>query len=187
MTDVDFLDEIKADAVPVPRDEQLATVAFMAQCVLAGEERVAVLEAALKEAKDGLRQITETDLPEAMNSLGLREFKLTDGSKITVKPYYSMSIPEENREEAWNWLENRGHGDIVKHVLSIETRLSSDQLLSEIRELAIRKNLDVSDKLGVHHMTGSAFVRRQLEAGKDLPREMLGISTGFRAKVEGAK
>lgn len=180
----DFLAEAARDAVVVPRDEQLATVAFLARRQREMETTVANLENALKNAKADLRNVAEHELPEAMQALGISEFKLTDGSKVKVAPFFGLSIPEGREEEAYQWLEEHEHGDIVKRSYTITVRLSRSDKLLPFMKMAEELNLDTTDKKGIHHMTGGAWVREQVKEGADIPRDLLGVFTGFRAKVE---
>lgn len=187
MDQFDLFEEARADAAAIPRDEQLGRVAELAEAFSLQERLIAQREEELRIAKEEMRKIAEDLLPEAMQAVGLSEFKLKDGSKVSVKPWHSLSIPKDREEEAYRWLEENGHGDIVKHSLTIGTRLSSEALLEKVREVAKSMNLDIADKIGIHHMTGGSWVKERLKEGDDIPRDLLGVTTGFRAKVERAK
>src|SRR5690606_40499508 len=75
---------------------------------------IAKTEEFLKQLKDELRRVVEQDLPEAMDEVGMTKFELDDGSKIEVKNFYSASIPEDRKEEAFNWLKENNFDGMIK-------------------------------------------------------------------------
>ena len=181
MTDLD-LNEVAAD-VPIPRDEQLKQLSALAEAQLESEQTVENLELELKQAKERLRTIAEVKIPEKMNSLGITEFKLSNGLKVSVKPWFMGKITDDNQETAYAWLEQHGHGGIVKHDLAVQVRMSEDTKLEDIRKLAEKLGLDIKEKLGIHHMTFGAWIKEQVTEGKYIPRQLLGVTQGFRAKI----
>ena len=54
-----------------------------------------------------------------MAELNLSKIDLEDGSSISVSKYYSASIPREKQEEAFNWLVDNEHGDLIKNQVSV--------------------------------------------------------------------
>ena len=42
------------------------------------------------------------------------------GSSVEVKPFYSARIPASKSEEAFDWLRENGHGDLIKNQVSLE-------------------------------------------------------------------
>jgi len=180
--ELDLFDVAK-DAQPVPRDEQLLKLSKLAQQQIEAEDYVANLEEQLKKAKENQRFISEVQVPEMMSALGVDEFKLTSGFKITVKPWFSGKITDENAEEAYNWLEEHGHGSIVKHDMTVQVRMTDSAKLERIKILAESLGLDIKEKFGVHYMTLSAFIKEQVNSGEEIPRELLGVTQGLRAKI----
>jgi len=57
------------------------------------EREIANAEQLLKDKKVALRKITDEQLPEILEAMGLQKFTLTDGSEISVNPLYTASIP----------------------------------------------------------------------------------------------
>jgi hypothetical protein len=180
--ELDF-DEIAQDAIPIPKNEQLKLLSDMANNQLAYEDEVESLEKQLSIVKERLRKLSEDRIPLLMQNLGVNEFKLTNGFKVTIKPWFSGKITEENQDEAYSWLESEGHGAIVKHDLTVQTRMSNDALLDEIREIAKQIGLDVKEKLGIHHSTFSAWIKEMVTNGHEIPRDILGVSQGFKTKI----
>ena len=41
--------------------------------------------------------------------------KLKDGSAVEVKPFYGARIPLSKVDDAFTWLRENGHGDLIKN------------------------------------------------------------------------
>lgn len=95
-----------------PGDDSLKVVAELAAKQVQLEKDIEDLEAQLKEKTEALSQVQEKDLPEAMMECGISEFKLVDGSKISVKPFYQANPPKEKYDEAMQWLREIGRAHV---------------------------------------------------------------------------
>lgn len=93
----------------------LGRVSALAGVQMQLEDDLSAAEDRVKEIKVHLRKVAETDLPEAMESVEIEEFKLEDGTKIKITPTYIGSISEANREKAHKWLRDNGFDGIIKH------------------------------------------------------------------------
>lgn len=184
MVDTDnFLDEVQEDAAAsaIPTEEKLKRLSNLCQYQIDKEDLITNLENQVKAAKEELNKVSEFEIPELMSEIGIREFKLSNGLKVTVKPFFSGKITDENAGEAYDWLDQRGFSDIVKGELIVQFRRNED--VTEIMELAHQLNFDTKEKMGIHHQTLSAFIKEQITEGKDLPRELFGVYTGFKTKI----
>ena len=93
----------------------LKTVAEIAREVNEKEKKIFNLEQELKDRKKELLKLTDEELPNILNELGISSFKLEDGSTISVKQTYGASIKVENRPAAYQWLRENGYDDIIKN------------------------------------------------------------------------
>jgi hypothetical protein len=161
----------------------LGDVGRLANTMVSRMREVESAEAELKTAKEELRQIQEELLPQAMSSLGLSQLKLETGEKLTVSHYYQASIPPEHRESAFDWLHDNGHGDIIKHNVSVDFKKGE----GEQAQLALEKLNDIGlspkDEIKVAPMTLKAFVREEIEAGRELPPEF-NVYVGQKATIK---
>ena len=130
------------------------------------------------------KQVSQTDIPEAMAEVGMSEFKLQDGDKVTVQPYYSASIPKDRINEALDWLRDNNHGDLIKNTVSVDFGRGEDDRADTLRESLQNTGLSYTDKTGVHSSTLRAFVREQVEAGKSLPLDLLGVFIGQKTTIK---
>lgn len=190
----------EVEALDAPDDADLGTVAKLAEEQIAAEAEVAQLTNALKLAEARLASIRDDQLPKTMLMVGLSEFKLTGGAKVTVREHYRCGQlddapdkedfprrPLEDRLAALSWLEENGHGDIARRVVTIT--LGADQeglareLIDHIRAHRSGNNLNIDHKRTVPWNTLSSFAKEQVKHQEDPPLELLGVTVQSSAKI----
>lgn len=141
----------------------------------AAEAEVERLEALLEEAKTNLRRITEHDIPELLDGLDGR-MKLPDKREIVVTEKIRANVPKEKKPFAMKWLDDNGHGAIVKRRFIIEFGKDQEALVRQFEEQLAKSPtpLNVKKEHNVHWQTLDAFVREQLEEG-GLPLDLFGV------------
>lgn len=155
-------------------------------------EKMLFIETAIDEQMKQLQslraqhtEISEKLIPTVMDEAGMKEFKLLDGKKVTIKPFYSASIAKDRAEEAYNWLRENGHGDLIKTGVNVTFGKNEDEkaqkLVEYIKEVYER---EVEAKPSVHPSTLSAFVKEQVTSGKVLPTDLLGVYVGRKTVVK---
>jgi len=180
-----FLDEVVQDskdkASEIPTQDKLNVLANLCEDQMSIEDRIADLDRQMSEAKSDLKIVSEFKIPELMNEIGISEFKLGNGLKVSVKPYFSGKITDENADDAYSWLEEHDFGDIIKAELKVIYRRHQDVKI--IRELAESLGFMTQEKAGIHYQTLCAFIKEQITAGHEIPRDLLGVYEGFRTKI----
>jgi|TARA_R100001086_G_scaffold25646_2_gene12088 Asp-tRNA(Asn)/Glu-tRNA(Gln) amidotransferase B subunit len=161
----------------------LGRVSRLANAQLHLEEQVATIEESLKQAKRELRKIAEDQLPAAMLEYGIREFKLEDGSQITVKNFYGASIPKNKQEEAFAWLIDNDFGDLIKNQVNLSFVRGQEQKAMDLVQELEERFFQPSTRKWVEPMTLKAFAREQVEAGNKLPSDLFGLYIGEQAKI----
>lgn len=172
------------------RDEDLQAIGNLAEQQVKLEGLIAEEEEKLKELKKTLARIAEQDLPEAMDKVKMSEFKLQDGSKITIKKVYRGSIPAERKPEAMDWLDGHGHGGLIKTEVSVPFAKGQLEVAREFAKFARGFNgaaIDPEVEQSVHHSTLSAFIREQIEDGAAIPHDLFGVFIGRKANVKQPK
>jgi len=164
-------------------DKELKSITQIAEKQISLQQEVTSIEERLKAKKADLRLVSEQLLPEAMQSANLMEFVTASGFKISVSPFYQAYISADNSETAFKWLEDNGHGDLIKNQISISFGKSENEKAKDTIATLRQKGLSPSIKLGVHPQTLKAFVKEQLTNGKDIPSEPFGIYVGSRSKI----
>ena len=164
-------------------DKELKSSTQIAEKQISLQQEVISIEERLKAKKADLRLVSEQLLPEAMQSANLMEFVTASGFKISVSPFYQAYISADNTETAFKWLEDNGHGDLIKNQISLSFGRSENEKAKDTIATLEQKGLSPSVKLGVHPQTLKAFVKEQLTNGKDIPSEPFGIYVGSRSKI----
>jgi hypothetical protein len=84
--------------------------------------------------------------------------------KVTCKPFYSAKIKPESEPQAFDWLEESGHGDVIKGELIVPYRRPDRETAMAIRTLIKEQyGIESNVKLGVHHSTLRALARELIE------------------------
>lgn len=164
-------------------ETKLGTVTALARSQLTLHEKVLASEAETKKLKEELRSIQEDLLPAAMTELGLNSVELKDGSKVSVKPFYGASINKENLDQAFDWLNSGGFGDLIKNVVTASFNRGEEKDAQSLAEELEGVGLRVNTKKWVEPMTLKAFVREQVEEGKDLPQDLFNVFIGEKASI----
>ena len=138
--------------------------------------RIEMSEDNLKNLKKEYQRISGEVIPTMMSEMGLSELKLQDGSHLKVSTSYRATITEANKEAAFNWLRNNGLGDIIKNEISVSFGRNEDNKAADYAALAQERGYQPTQKLKVEPMTLKALVRERIEAGKEMPTEILGCS-----------
>jgi hypothetical protein len=148
------------------------------------------LDDAIKEAEQTLgqlkaeyRELSEVDIPSMLSELGLSEITLKDGNKISTSTYYSARISEDKRDEAFQWLNDNGFGDIVKNTVSVSFGREEDDSARKLVDSLEDSGYATAQKKWVEPMTLKAFVREQVEKGSDLPLETFNVYIGQKTRI----
>lgn len=183
---INFEEDAMSTTAVVVEDDKLSTIAQLANKQVVIEARISQLENDLEDAKEELRQVSEMELPDALAEAGVSEFKLTDGTKVTVKPVYLANIKPEHKDAAFNWLREHGHDDIIKNNLVLSFGRGEDlqfnTVLLQLKHMGLADHM--THKEEVHWQTLRAFVKEQLEAGEALPTEEFGIHIINKATIK---
>lgn len=178
--------EAEASAEQVPEDK-LKKIAFFGERQRHLKKTIAELENNLTIVKEQLRKVVEQDLPEAMDEVGMTSFVMDDGSKITVSTFYSASIPEDRKDEAFEWLKENNFDGMIKADVKVQFGKGEFEIAQSFLQF-IRgfneKAIDPEYKESVHWQTLRAFVREQIEGGAPLPLDMFGVFIGRKAELK---
>lgn len=185
MNDLNAMFEEDAGALTV-KDEDLTSVAALAKRAKLLEKEIEEIETVLTERKDQQRKLLEETVPNMLSELGMKEFTMSDGSKITVKPFYSASIKEESRAQAYEWLRDNGFDDIIKNTVSVRFGRNEDGLCDTLLSLLRERNYPVEQAQKIEPQTLKAWVREQVERGSAFPTELFGVYVGQKATIKSA-
>ena len=148
------------------------------------QKKISTAEEEMKKLKEVETTLSEQTIPNLMQQAGISMLKLADGSSVEVKPFYSARIPASKSEQAFDWLRENGHGDMIKNQVSLEFGMRQDNEAKALVEELKQKGLAVNQKTSVHPSTLRGFVREQIqELGKDVPAELFGTYVANKTKI----
>jgi len=151
--------------------------------LLETQKKMAAIDEQLKTLKATEATLSGQTIPNLMHKAGLSLIKLKDGSAVEVKPFYAARIPLSKVGEAFTWLRDNGHGDLIKNNVLVTFRRQQDNeaksLVAELRE----KGHNVKQAEKVESMTLKAFVREQIQDGKNVPADLFGVYVASKTKI----
>jgi hypothetical protein len=180
--------QMAADAAAASPEDALQRVAGLAAMMIKLQADVTAAETALSAAKLAYARVEQTDLPELMAEMGLSMIKLEDGSTVEVRRTYASNINDERRERAHAWLIEHGFGGLIKTRLEMSFGRGQEAEAAAAAQ-QIEKELGIAPVVeqGIHSATLSAFVKEQIEAGNNIPRDLFGVFEIKKAKLTAPK
>ncbi len=147
------------------------------------------LEAKVKEVSSKISGIERKDLPDMFAKAKISSVSVeADGNhppfiaeRSTV---YGAKIPEEKRMDAFQWFEQTGHGDLVKSVIEIVFGMQEHEERLRVMKLLSDNNVEYWNNESVHHQTLKAFVKREIQAGRIIPQDLLGVFIFDEVKIK---
>lgn len=136
----------------------------------------------VKALKDMKKNIEEVMLPDLLAAAGLSEFKLMNGTKISLNTFYDAKLV--NREACFTWLRETGNDGVIKNTIKTEFGKGEEAKAVELEYLLEEKNLPYQRKADVHHMTLKSLVRDCVENDIDIPKEDFGVYVGNRVTIK---
>ena len=147
------------------------------------QKEVSALEDKLKKKKEEELKLSENEIPNLMQKAGAASIKLTDGTAVEIKPYYGARIPASRTEEAFNWLRENNFADLIKNNVTLTFGRNEDNMAKSLVDELRQKGHNVKQAEKVEPMTLKAFVREQIEKGKDVPADLFGVYVATRTKL----
>jgi len=171
--DLDYGDDAPKAMTP---EEAFPKINAMFREAMDAEKAVAQAEEELKKQKARLRGIVEDALPKLMEECGVSSFTTKDGIVINVKEKIENSIPAPRRNEAWDWLTENGHADVLKREVTVAFGVTEGAVADE---LAKRLGKELARSVFVERRAEPATVKSiitaRLEAGKAVPMDLFGV------------
>lgn len=170
-------------------EDQLQQIKKEANRAVAIAKQIEDLEAAIGTLKGEQDGILNKTLPSLLDSAGMIDFTLDDGSSIEIKDVVSGSLPSadkkpEERSKALKWLMANGGRGLIKTSFLTEFGVGQERMATFFKQLIVKNKYVAKETVGVHPQTLCAFVREKLENGEQVPTEMLGVYTGRHAKIK---
>jgi hypothetical protein len=173
-----------SDAMTGAAESQLKDLAEAANGLAMIDDVIANTQKALEEMQARRKRIAEEVIPAKMLELGMKSFTLENGKSVSVKPYYSTSIKPENRDRAFAFLRDTGHGSLIKRSMTLAFGMGEDEKATTAAKLFRAQGLDFKDEVGVHPATLKSYVKTALEEGEPLDIELFSVYVGSVAVIK---
>lgn len=151
------------------------------------EGEIDELEAKLSMKKLELDNLKTRVIPDAMGHL--TQIKVGEGmfkATVSVKPIIRANIKVENRDQAYKWLDTKGHGDLIKSEVKVPFGRKDLEQAAKLREQLSEMGFSAELKQEIHWATLNAFVKEQLDKGMEFP-EFIGVFQGKTTEVKYGK
>lgn len=139
------------------------------------EVKIEQLEAERKKLSNEVEELSTKLIPDKMDQLGMSSLRLSDGTKVEIKPFYSCKILDGGLK----WLDENGHGGIIKTI--VERKFSRQEREAAVEFAKSNPGFDLVES--VHHSTLGAFVREIYSHNESLPEQYFSVYQGSRTKL----
>lgn len=163
---------------------ELGELSSLCMQMLAHQQKVDKMEAELSAMKKVLQEFKVSKIPNLMQELGLNELRLSSGTMILLQRVISCRLKPDLKLEAFTWLEEHEFGSMIKHEVGVELGRGEGALAAKAVELLSGLGLKPSVSKDVHFQTLSAWARRQVEVGFEIPANIFDLSIVNLAKVK---
>src|SRR6056300_180862 len=176
------MDIEKMSKIDIDQD-QIKSISDQCQKLSGLQLQIEQREEEISKLKSQARDLEERTIPDMMQEAGVSLLKLKDGSTVEVKPFYAAKIPESRIEEAFSWLRGNGHEDLIKNTVTASFNRGQDNQVSELIKVCEENGFAYNKKEKVEPMTLKAFVKEQVETGKELPFDLFGVYIANKTKI----
>lgn len=174
--DLEKMFQEDAEAVQMPSTEELQDIEALTAKQLHLERELKACEEYAKRVSEALKQVQEVAIPNLMATIGLKEFKLKNGMKVTIKEDVYASIRKDFTNQAVAWLDEHNLGDVVKDEVKVNFGRGEKELAKALMEFCEEQGFTADEKLSVHPMTLKAMVKEQMAQGVEFPEEFFSIA-----------
>ncbi len=149
------------------------------------DQQVKDAEQHLKDLQYKKRTVDEEDIPSLMETLGVQSLTV-DGNKVTIDKFVSARIPDDKKDEAYNFIRSIGEGDIIKNEV-VGFGMGQDNVAGAVVDDLRNQGLSPAQKTHIHPMTLRTWAKNRIENSQEIDFDLFGIYVGNRAKIKGAK
>lgn len=203
------LDEEIVAFTDAPSESEARSLTDMGRELFQVDSAIAGLEEQLEKKKSRRKELTDKELPDyftrvGQDRMGLPEFDVDLVLENFVHANIAADWEPEKREAAFTWLEDNGHGDLIKAVLTQKYPRTAMALARWVARWIMKLRF-LWEKLGgrmeddtppdgdipeptiemtVPWNTLTAWAKEQIKNGAELPLDTLGVTTGRVVKIK---
>jgi len=158
-----------AEQVATQDENSLAILSNLAKQQMELEDALAGKQLEAGIIIEQLAAIKDKALPEVFQSLGLEKLVMDDGSTVTCKTAYAVSIPLERADEAFEWFKQEGLDDMIKNETKATFGRGEEEQADKLAVILDEHNMNYVRKRFVHPQTLKSFVTKRLAEGSSIP------------------
>jgi ATP phosphoribosyltransferase regulatory subunit HisZ len=156
--------------------DSLTRLQLLADAQAQLEADIARREADLQLLRDQHKDLSERQLPDLMDEVGMASFVTRSGASVEINEVVRASIPKALQSQAFRWLRDHNHAAMIKREVKLLFGLGQEEQANKlIQHLTEDLGLEPDDKAAVNAQTLSAFVRGELAEGREVPLDLLGV------------
>jgi len=176
--------DLEAASASIQVDTALSSdIAKSCNKLLETQNQITAVEEQLKKLQEAENLLSEQTIPNLMQQAGIAMLKLADGSSVEVKPFYAARIPSTKVQEAFDWLRVNGFGDLIKNNVTLTFGRAEDQEAKQLVDDLKKKGHNVNQTEKVEPMTLKAFVKEQIQMGRNVPSDLFGVYVANKTKI----
>lgn len=156
-------------------DEQMGTLGAAVNELLTLQYDILMQENILKAMKAEERGISQGTIPQIMENLNFETITMMDGKKVSVKDSVQISIPANDKPSAYKWMDENGHGDLIKIALTCKFARGEKEIAESAYESMRLSGYNPALAESVHSGTLKAWAREELSQGHSLPEQFFKI------------
>jgi hypothetical protein len=185
----DDLDEIlglaKSETPSLPSDAAMKQLSDSINELVALRTRIERGTELLENLKKEEQRLSNEIVPAKLDEIGFTKIVLPDGRSVSYSPFYSNKINPEHEPEAFDWLEENGHGGSIKGEATFTYRRADrDAMLENLARIKEDYGYEAKIKLSVHHSTLRALTREVVENGGVFPPDLFSVYIGRKTEIK---
>jgi hypothetical protein len=168
----------------VPSNDRLVEIADLGKEFVDTHTQIEFLEGRLAEAKKKYNRLSTEIIPYAMQSIGMTSFEIGNRYTIKTQPVLVVKTDKEKMQEIDSWLDQHGHGGMVKFKLEVflpknVDKVTIDELQGAIESFGFEYSLTKS----IHYQTLNKWSREMDEAGEVIPMDLFDVYRGTKTVI----
>ncbi len=137
----------------------------------------------IKKLKQEKNRLAMEAIPAVMDEMHVNRLDVGEVS-VTLKPFVSASIPQDRKQEAYQWLRDHGLDDIIKNDVILSFGRGEDNEANKIMLDLENQGLHPEAKTHIHSSTLKAFVRERVENGQPIDLDLFGAFVARTANIK---
>jgi hypothetical protein len=188
-TDLPFDYSDHSDAPEINDSDILGRISKLADRMHELDKEIAKSEQETKRLKAQHDQISQEQLPELFQQVGMDELTTNGKARLPLKLKHEVytSISKGRKPRAIAWLDENGQGGMIRRKVVIEFDKTQQEKVDKLLRLIGKGWPNNRTELDVHAATVKAFVKQQLADGKEIPFDVFGVHCVDAVKITSSK